>query len=63
MGNVTILVDVPCVIEQLFHGVAITEPVEVGTPKVVVVLADGPMASDCFANEGVEVALVVRTTA
>ena len=59
----TNLVDVPCVIEQLFHGVAITEPVEVGTPKVAVVLADGPMAGDCFTNEGVEVVLMVRTMA
>ena len=59
----TNLVDVPCVIEQLFHGVAIAEPVEVGTPKVAVVLADGPTASDCFTNEGVEVALAVRTMA
>ena len=55
--------DFPCEIEQLFHGVAITEPVEVGTPKVMAVLADGPMAGDCFANEGVEVAFMVRTMA
>ena len=32
LGNAADLADVPGVVEQLLHGVAVTEPIEVGAP-------------------------------
>ena len=63
LGPTADLVDVAGVIEDFFHGAAITKPEKMGAPEVFAKLADGPTAASGFADEGVEVAFAFSTTA
>ena len=50
--------DLTVVIEDFLHSAAITNPVEHGAPKVLLVLGDTPATTSGFADEGVEVTLL-----
>jgi hypothetical protein len=56
LGPAANLMDVAFVIEDFFHGAAVTEPVKVGAPEVFAKLADSPAAASGFPDERVKVA-------
>jgi hypothetical protein len=51
------------VVEDLFHGAAVADPVKHGAPEVLLVLGDAPTTAGGFANEGVEVSFLFRAFA
>ena len=59
----TDLVDGSSVVQDLFGGVAVTDPPEFGSPKELSVLADAPAPAAGFANKGVVVAFSLGTGA
>jgi hypothetical protein len=63
LGKATNLMNGTGVFKEFLHGIAVTKPVEVGSPKITAILADGPTAGDGFTDEGVEVVLAISAFA
>ena len=57
------LVDGTVIFQDFLNGAAIAEPKELGTPKKLPILADGPASTSGFADKRMEVAFPLGTAA